>query len=96
MIYYFFVRERYLDILHTQIDIDDFSSEYEGVENIINWYFETYHVPAISAAIIEDGRVSKYISRGKLNKNSKIDVDENTIYQAILPDLPIYDRSLKR
>lgn len=80
-IYYFYIRERYIDVLHTQIKINDFSSDDAGIENMINWYFETYHVPAISAAIVENGQVSKFISRGKLNKDSQVKTDENTIFQ---------------
>lgn len=80
-VYYFYIRERYIDVLHTEINMDDFSFDNEGVEEMINWYYETYYVPAISAAIIENGKVSKYISRGKQSKNSYLDVDENTIYQ---------------
>lgn len=80
-IYYFFVRKRYMNNLHTKIEIRNYSQDIDGIEKLVNWYYETYHIPAISAAIIENGEVVRYISRGIHSKKDNIPVDENSFYQ---------------
>ena len=81
MFYQFFFKERYTDILHTRIDLNEFTTDINGVEDVINRYSDKYHIPAISAAIIEQGKVTKYISSGSYSKNNETLVDENSIYR---------------
>jgi len=80
-VYYFIIRERYLDNLHTPVKIENYSKDLQGVEALIDWYYETYHIPAISAGIIENGKVVKYISRGSFTRQNKKKVDEHSYYQ---------------
>ncbi len=80
-IFQFFFKERYTDVLHTKVDLKEFSADIKGIENMIKWYSDNYHIPAISAAVIEQGRVVKNISIGTQSKKNKIPVDENSIYR---------------
>jgi len=62
--YFGFVRKRYVDVLHTKINLEEFAAEDKGIEEIVDWYHRTYHIPAISVAIVRNGAVSKFFSRG--------------------------------
>lgn len=81
VIYDFYLKERYLDVLHTEIKSENFSPNLIGVEEMITQYFESYHIPALSVGIIEKGELSKVISRGTISKKSETRVDEKTIYR---------------
>jgi len=81
LIYYFFVREKYLNNLHAKLDLNAFSEDIDGIEKMLNWYYHTYHIPAISASVVVDGKVVKYISRGEFSKQNQNSVDENSYYQ---------------
>ena len=80
-VFHFYLRERYFDILHTSVSPSEFSSDIQGVEEMLKWYVNTYHIPAVSAAVIDNGKVVKYISTGSLSKANKSSVDENSIYR---------------
>lgn len=79
--YQFFFKKRYTDILHTRVDLEQFETNIDGIEKMISWYSKTYHIPAISAAIIENGKVKKYISTGTYSKRNNSPVNENSIYR---------------
>lgn len=81
IVYYGYLRTRYVDVLHTEITLSDFPANESGIEQMMDWYVKTYHVPALTAAIIEDGKVTKYISRGAYSKENQTPVDEKSIYQ---------------
>jgi len=81
LVYYGHIRNRYVDVLHTKLNINEFEASHEGIEEIIDWYFTTYKVPSISVSIIENGIITKYISKGYQNKKNDKPVNENSIYQ---------------
>lgn len=81
MLYFSFVRERYMNTIHTEIDLSMFSEDLEGLEKMFDWYYKNYHIPAFSASIIIDGKIVKYISRGTYSKSNDKQVDENSMYQ---------------
>jgi len=80
-IYYFFIRPQFMNVIHTEINLEEFTADVDGAEDMIDWYVGTYNIPSVSAAIIENGKVSRFISKGIKNKASQIPVDENSIYQ---------------
>jgi len=80
-IYEFYLKERYLDILHTEIKTENFSPNLIGIEEMITQYCESYHIPALSVGIIQKGELSTVISRGTVSKKSETRVDEKTIYR---------------
>lgn len=80
-IYYFGIRKRYINTIHTKINLNQFSNDFNGMEKMIDWYFTNYHIPAIVVGIVENGKIVKFISRGVVSKKSNLIVDENSIFQ---------------
>lgn len=80
-VFEFYFKERFLDILHTEISTDEFSPNLSGIEDMATRYFDSYHIPSLSIAIIQDSTVKKFISKGTLSKKSDIEVDEKTIFR---------------
>lgn len=79
--YQFYFKERYCDVLHTTVNISEYSQGEHGVKSLINWYVENYHIPAVSASIVEIGQNTIFISKGEISKNNDVPVDENSIYR---------------
>lgn len=66
---------------HSELDISSISSNSEGLEEIIDWYYKEYDVPAISVAIVKNTSEVEYINRGVLNRDFNTEVDQKTLYQ---------------
>lgn len=81
IVYFLYLRPRYTNCIHSKVPFESFSKDYEGAEDLVDWYFTNYHIPAISIAIVEDGEIQKYISKGTNNRKSSTPIDEKSIYQ---------------
>ncbi len=77
----FYLEERYIDTLHTDIKFDDFSTDFRGIEEMATEYVKSYHIPSLSIAIIENADVVKFISKGTLSKKDDTPTSEKTIYR---------------
>ncbi|MEZ5345345.1 MAG: serine hydrolase domain-containing protein [Pyrinomonadaceae bacterium] len=60
---------------------DESLSAIEWIEKAIDTIVKDNEVPAVVVALIKDGKVEKYISRGVLNRNTNNNADENTMFQ---------------
>ncbi len=56
-------------------------SDVEWIEMATEIIVKDNNIPAVTIAIIKDGKVAKYINKGVLNRKTKKPVDENTIFQ---------------
>ena len=66
-----------------EVNLEEFSNDIDGIEKLIEWYFNTYEIPSLSVGIIQEKQVLAFISKGveEGNLNNTVETNQNTLYQ---------------